>query len=108
MFSATRLSLRPCRSPVSPPIARPKVAANAIRGALAGSKVFPARYANTCWSLIGTNNGVKVGAKYKAGSDKIEPTAKFISKTGESADLRKQTYEESEGWYKAISSDIFG
>ncbi len=85
-----------------------KVAANAIRGALTGSKVFPARYSNTCWSLIGTNNGVKVGAKYEAAPDKIKPTSKFISKTGESADLRKQTYEESEGWYKAITSDMFG
>ena len=85
-----------------------KVAANAIRGALAGSKVFPARYANTCWSLIATNDGVKVGAKYEAAPDKIKPTAKFISKTGEDADLRKQTYEESEGWYKAITTDIFG
>jgi hypothetical protein len=85
-----------------------KVAANAIRGALTGSKVFPARYANTCWSLIATNDGVKVGAKYEAAPDKIKPTAKFISKPGESADLRKQTYEESEGWYKAITTDIFG
>jgi NADPH-dependent 2,4-dienoyl-CoA reductase/sulfur reductase-like enzyme len=85
-----------------------KVAANAIRGALTGSKVFPARYANTCWSLIAANDGVKVGAKYEAGPDKIKPTAKFISKTGESSAVRKQTYEESEGWYKAITADIFG
>ncbi len=85
-----------------------KVAANAIRGALSGSKVFPARYANTCWSLIAANDGVKVGAKYEAAPDKIKPTAKFISKNGESADLRKQTYEESEGWYKAITADMFG
>ncbi len=85
-----------------------KVAANAIRGALAGSKVFPARYANTCWSLIAANDGVKVGAKYEAAPEKIKPTAKFISKTGESEEVRKQTYEESVGWYKAITADIFG
>jgi len=85
-----------------------KVAANAIRGALTGSKVFPARYANTCWSLIAANDGVKVGAKYEASPEKIKPTAKFISKNGESAELRKQTYEESEGWYKAITADMFG
>lgn len=85
-----------------------KVAANSIRGALTDSKVFPARYANTCWSLIATNDGVKVGAKYEGAKDKIAATAKFISKPGEPADLRKQTYEESEGWYKAITADIFG
>ena len=84
-----------------------KVAANAIRGELTGSKVFPARFANTCWSLIGTNDGVKVGANYKAGEEKIEVVDKFISKTGEEPNLRKATYEESEGWYSGITSDMF-
>jgi sulfide dehydrogenase [flavocytochrome c] flavoprotein subunit len=85
-----------------------KVAANAARGALTSSRVFPARFANTCWSLIATNDGVKVGGTYKAGEDKIEETNNFISKTGEDADLRKQTYEESVGWYDGIVKDIFG
>ena len=85
-----------------------KVAANAIRGELTGSKVFPARYANTCWSLIATDDGVKVGANYGAGSEKIEVVDKFISQTGEDAALRKATYEESEGWYKGITTDMFG
>ena len=84
-----------------------KVAANAIRGALTGSKVFPARFSNTCWSLIDTNDGVKVGANYKAGEEKIEVVDKFISKTGEDSALRKATYEESEGWYAGIAADMF-
>ena len=84
-----------------------KVAAMAIRGALTGSKVFEPRFANTCWSLIDANDGVKVGANYKAGADKIEIVDKFISKTGEDDDLRKATYEESESWYTAITSDMF-
>jgi hypothetical protein len=85
-----------------------KVAAMAVRGALTGSKVFDPRFANTCWSLIAPDDGVKVGAAYKAGADKIEVTSNFISKTGETAELRKQTYEESVGWYDGISKDIFG
>ena len=85
-----------------------KVAAMAVRGALTGAKVFEARYNNTCWSLIAPNDGVKVGAAYKAGTDKIEATNSFISKTGEDADLRKQTYEELVGWYDGITKDIFG
>jgi len=84
-----------------------KVAANAIRGELTGSKVFDARFANTCWSLIATNDGVKVGANYKAGPEKIDVVDKFISQTGEAADLRKTTYEESIGWYNGITSDMF-
>ena len=80
----------------------------AVRGALTGSKVFPARFSNTCWSLIATDDGVKVGASYQATDEKIASTGSFISKTGESAELRKATYEESLGWYEAISRDIFG
>lgn len=85
-----------------------KVCANAVRGALTGSKVFPARFSNTCWSLIDTNDGVKVGATYEATAEKIAKVDGFISKTGESGDVRKATYEESEGWYSGIVADMFG
>ena len=85
-----------------------KVCANAVRGALTGSKVFPARFSNTCWSLIDTNDGVKVGATYEATPEKIAKVDGFISKTGESSDVRKATYEESEGWYAGITADMFG
>ena len=70
-----------------------KVAANAIRGELTGSRVFKPRFANTCWSLVATNDGIKVGANYKAGPEKIDVVDKFISQGGESADVRKATYE---------------
>jgi len=85
-----------------------KVAAMAVRGDLTGSKVFPARYSNTCWSLIETDDGVKVGAQYAATDEKIASTSKFISQTGEAGDVRKATYEESIGWYAGITADIFG
>jgi len=84
-----------------------KVCAMAVRGALTDSSVFPARFTNTCWSLIGTDDGVKVGASYQATDEKIAKTDGFISQVGESADLRKATYEESLDWYAAISEDIF-
>ena len=62
-----------------------KVCAMAVRGMrLTDSKVFPARFSNTCWSLIGTDDGVKVGASYEATDEKIAKTDGFISKTGES------------------------
>lgn len=84
-----------------------KVCANAVRGALTGSRVFPARFANTCWSLIDTNDGIKVGATYEATEEKIAKVDGFISQTGEPAELRKATYEESEGWYAGITADMF-
>lgn len=85
-----------------------KVCAMAVRGALTGSKVFPAKFSNTCWSLIATDDGVKVGANYEATDEKIAKTDGFISQNGESAEVRKQTYEESVGWYAGITSDMFG
>ena len=85
-----------------------KVAAMTVRGDLTDSKVFPARYANTCWSLIDTNDGVKVGAQYSPTDEKIASTSSFISQTGEDSALRKATYEESLGWYAGITGDIFG
>ena len=85
-----------------------KVCANAVRGALTGSKVFPAKFSNTCWSLIDTNDGVKVGATYEATPEKIAKVDGFISQTGESANVREATYLESEGWYTGITSDMFG
>ncbi|WP_300035546.1 NAD(P)/FAD-dependent oxidoreductase [uncultured Roseobacter sp.] len=85
-----------------------KVCANAVRGALTGSAVFPARYANTCWSLISENDGVKVGATYEATPEKISRVDGFISQVGETGDVRKATYEESEGWYAGITADMLG
>jgi len=85
-----------------------KVAAMAIRGDLTGSRVFPARYANTCWSLIAPDDGVKLGASYEPTPEKIASVHSFISATGEDAALRRATFEESLGWYAGITADIFG
>ena len=48
-----------------------KVAAMMIRGALTNARTFPARYSNTCWSLIETDDDIKVGANYEPTADKI-------------------------------------
>jgi hypothetical protein len=85
-----------------------KVASNAILAALTGSRAFPARYSNTCWSLLDTDNGVKVGASYEASDDGIVATDSFVSQLGESDDVRAETYRESLDWYEAITSDMFG
>ncbi|MFN3955295.1 MAG: FCSD flavin-binding domain-containing protein [Pararhodobacter sp.] len=84
-----------------------KVAANAIRHELTDARLFPARYANTCWSLIATEDGVKVGATYEPTEEKIATVEGFISQVGEDAELRRATYEESIGWYNGIVDDMF-
>jgi NADPH-dependent 2,4-dienoyl-CoA reductase/sulfur reductase-like enzyme len=84
-----------------------KVAANAILAALTDSRAFPARFANTCWSLIATDDGVKVGATYEASDEGIVSTGSFISEVGETDELRAETYRESIDWYDAIATDMF-
>lgn len=84
-----------------------KVAALNIRADLLQSKAFPAKYSNTCWSLIETDDGVKVGAQYEPKDGKITSVDAFVSKPGEDAALRKATFEESIGWYSGIVADMF-
>lgn len=85
-----------------------KMAAMHILGDLTDAKTFPARYANTCWSMIGTDDGVKVGAQYASVDGKIASTSSFISQNDEDDATRKATFEESLGWYSGITSDMFG
>ena len=85
-----------------------KVAALAVRGELTDARMFPARYANTCWSLIAPDDAVKVGGSYGPKDGRIATIEPFISQTGEPAELRKQTQAENMGWYAGITADIFG
>ncbi|MDX2290204.1 MAG: NAD(P)/FAD-dependent oxidoreductase [Hyphomicrobiaceae bacterium] len=88
-----------------------KVVANDIVATLAGKPKFPARYRNTCWSALAPGDGIKVGANYTPGEKDGKPALvakdSFVSKAGEEAGLRKETYDESFGWYSGIVSDIF-
>jgi len=85
-----------------------KVAAMTIRGDLIDAKVFPARYANTCWSLIETDDSIKVGAQYAPADGKIASNQSFISQMDEEDAVRKSNFEESAGWYAGITADMFG
>jgi hypothetical protein len=79
-----------------------------VRGELAKAPTFPARYANTCWSLIETDDAVKIGGRYEAKDGKIAATTTFLSKPDETAAVRKETQQENIGWYSGITADIFG
>lgn len=84
-----------------------KVAAMVVRGELANGRTFPARYLNTCWSLVGTDDAIKVGGRYEPKGGRIAAVDSFISQPGESDELRKQTQAENIAWYDAICADMF-
>ena len=85
-----------------------KVAAMIIGGELGNARTFPARYSNTCWSLIETDDNVKVGGSYEPGEGKLKASSTFVSQKGEAADIRKANYKESVDWYNSIVADVFG
>lgn len=85
-----------------------KVVALMVRGELEKSPTFQARYTNTCWSLIATDDTVKVGGRYEPKDGKIAAVETFVSKTGETPQLRKETQVENMGWYSGITADVFG
>jgi sulfide dehydrogenase [flavocytochrome c] flavoprotein subunit len=85
-----------------------KVAAMIIRSELVNARAFPARYSNTCWSLIAPDDDIKVGGTFEPGDGKIKAGPGFVSQKGETADIRRQNYKESVDWYNGIVSDIFG
>jgi sulfide dehydrogenase [flavocytochrome c] flavoprotein subunit len=84
-----------------------KVAAMVLRGELSGARTFPARYFNTCWSLVDTDDAIKVGGRYEPKDGRIAAVETFISQPGESAEVRKQTQAENLAWYEAICADMF-
>jgi sulfide dehydrogenase [flavocytochrome c] flavoprotein chain len=78
-----------------------------IASVLAKKDKFEARYRNTCWSLLAPDDNVKVGATYTPKGNKLDPSGSFVSQRGESADVRKQNYQESIAWYASITDEMF-
>jgi sulfide dehydrogenase [flavocytochrome c] flavoprotein chain len=84
-----------------------KVAASMILGELTKAQTAPARYITACWSLLETDDAVKVGGRYEPKDGKIAAAETFVSRPGESAELRRQTQRENMEWYAGITADIF-
>jgi len=84
-----------------------KVAASRIRGELTRTLTTSATYRTACWSLIESDDAVKVGGTYEPKAGKIAAVETFVSRTGESAALRRQTAMENVQWYTDIAADIF-
>ena len=88
------------------------VVANDIIADLAGKDRVPGKYRNTCWSMVAPDNSAKIGGDYlpakKDGKGFLEVKEPFVSKAGESADIRRETFNESAGWYTGLITDMFG
>lgn len=85
-----------------------KVAAAVLLAEISGNAAPPARYVNTCWSLIAPEDSVKVGGTYEPTPEKITSIDRFISQPEEDRATRLATWQQSLGWYAGITSDMFG
>ena len=93
-------------------VSQATVVAADILADLHGKPRSPGKYRNTCWSMLAPDNSAKIGGDYvpaiKDGKAFLEVKEPFISKPDDSADLRRQTYQESADWYQTIVADLFG
>ena len=98
---------RKCRSRRSRPTARPRWWRPTSWPSLPrrrGSRPATATPAGRCWRPTTTSRSAPTTRPRTASSI---PPAAFVSQRGEAADVRKQNYQESVGWYAAITADMF-
>jgi NADPH-dependent 2,4-dienoyl-CoA reductase/sulfur reductase-like enzyme len=72
----------------------------------------PGKYRNTCWSMVASDNSVKVGGDYipaeKNGKGFLQGQDEFISKPDDSPAVRSQNHQDSLDWYDSVAEDLFG
>lgn len=87
------------------------VAAADIVADLSGKPRVAGKYRNTCWSMLAPENSAKIGGDYspalRDGKPFLEVHDPFVSKPGESPEVRRETYAESAGWYESFTNAMF-
>jgi sulfide dehydrogenase [flavocytochrome c] flavoprotein chain len=85
-----------------------KVCAFAIAAVLTGSAQAEPHLFNTCFTILSPDDAVSDAISFEAGAGAIKMKDIFISRVGESDDLRRQVAHAANGWYTAFTRDVFG
>ena len=87
-----------------------KVAAASIVSIFDGTEPIEPSYSNTCYSLVAPNHGISVAKVYKISDETIVGIkgSGGLSPKAENADVRWKEAEYAQGWYDAITQDMFG
>ena len=85
-----------------------RICADAILADFAGASRREARFRSACWSQLGPDNAIKVGASYEVGTNGISGFDGFRSELDESDSTRAATAREALDWYSAITRELFG
>ncbi|QNP50434.1 NAD(P)/FAD-dependent oxidoreductase [Diaphorobacter aerolatus] len=86
-----------------------KMAAAAIASELTQRPLPQAVYANTCYSLVGTDYGISVAGVYRAANGRLieVPDSGGVSAMDVSTSFRAAEAHHGAAWYAAISADIW-
>ena len=87
-----------------------KACAFAIAAALTGAPLFPPHLFNSCYTFLAPDDAFTNALNFKPDPDtgKIKVVNTFVSKVGESAEVRRKTARQAVGWYAAFTHDTFG
>ncbi len=87
-----------------------KVCAAEIVAGLRGESVGISSWVNTCYSLVAPDYGISVAAVYRLTDKGIMPVkgAGGVGKRDAPLQQRQMEAMYAEGWYKAITADMFG
>ncbi len=87
-----------------------KACAAEIVAALRGDTIGVSSWVNTCYSLITPDYGISVAAVYRLSEKGIMPVkgAGGVGPRDASRETRRMEALYAEGWYKAITTDMFG
>ncbi|BCH22793.1 NAD(P)/FAD-dependent oxidoreductase [Mesorhizobium sp. L-8-3] len=87
-----------------------KACAFAIAAELAGSRQFAPHLFNSCYTFLARDDAFTNALNFRPDpvTGKIKVVDSFVSKVGESAELRRKTARHAIGWYAAFTRDTFG
>lgn len=87
-----------------------KLVAAVINAQLRDQPLPTAHFANTCYSLVGPDYGISVAGVYQTEEGKVVeiPGTGGVSPLQEDADFRHREALYAQGWYNAITRDIWG
>ncbi len=84
-----------------------KSVSNDLEALFAAKPRYPSRYRNTCWSMLGPANSVKIGAYYEPKDGKVAVKLGFVSDGTEDTRTREKSFKESLGWYAGMVAEVF-
>src|ERR1700740_3469087 len=99
-----------CRNRPLRPMPTPRSAPPAVGGLRAGGNPDDPRLINTCYSLVAPDYGITVAAVYRPMNGQLVEVMGSAGTSPPNApqSLREQEAKLADGWFRTITSEMFG